>query len=228
MAERLDDTAREVTDRLDGISSQIAGRLEDTTYRVEASTSDVSSRLEASAGRLGEQIADVSTRLESTANLADRLETTSIRLSSRLGEVASSLTGALDTTQARLYQHLESQSGAMTQRFASTSAEVAQTLSQSGEAMFVRIDTAARELGKRFDVATSMLEEVTSEVINKMDGTGEQFAKILDDRAGQIYDELGRARSALPRVSTAPRTRSSASLGGYPRPLPRASRTTRR
>lgn len=198
VAARLDDTAHEVTERLDGISGQIASRLEDTTYRVEAATSDVTSRLEASAGRLGERIDEVSTRLEdSTANLADRLETTSIRLSSRLGEVASSLTSALDTTQARLYQHLESQSGAMTQRFATTSSEVVQTLSQSGEAMFSRIDTAARELGKRFDVATSMLEEVTGEVINKMDGTGEQFTKILDDRAGQIYDELGRARSAF-------------------------------
>ena len=96
-----------------------------------------------------------------------------LALSSRLGEVASTLTGALDTTQARLYEHLESQSGAMTQRFASTSSKkMVRFLSHPSEAMFLRIDTAARDLGKRFDVAASMLEEVTGEVVDKMDGAG--------------------------------------------------------
>ena len=81
----------------------------------------------------------------------------------------------------------------MSERLELTATEVADRLDRAGNSMFSRIDGTARDLGERFDVATDLLEKITTDISGRMEGASQSFAQTLDAASTNIITDLGKA-----------------------------------
>ena len=142
----------------------------------------MTTRLEEATNQLFGKIEQVSTRM------TDQLVTTGQRVTEQLDDASSALTGRLDETTTRLFGHVDRENNVIFARLESTSNEVAQKLEQAGNNMFIRIDTTARNLGERFDVATELLERVTTDITGRMEVTSAGFGEVMD-RVSSSLDE---------------------------------------
>ncbi len=228
VAQLVERSGREVSEQIQVSGDSLAERLLSTSGDfvqnvararselfdyMEESSSDMTTRLEEATNQLFGKIEQVSTRM------TDQLVTTGQRVTEQLDDASSALTGRLDETTTRLFGHVDRENNVIFARLESTSNEVAQKLEQAGNNMFIRIDTTARNLGERFDVATELLERVTTDITGRMEvtsagfgevmdrvsssldekvsGSQSQFAQILDAASSNIFTELGKATSAF-------------------------------
>ncbi len=191
----LDKASLHLTDQLDAVSTRIATHIEGTagqaTERMATVTESLTGKLDQSSTQLGSLLAATESRL------GNQLEQASTELSALFNENTRMMT-----------EQLEQSSNNVTSTFANTAVHAAQTLNTSSQdvtskietasqAMFERLHGTTRELGQRFDVATDHLENVTTEISKRLDGTGKRFAEVLDQASGQIFNDLGKARDAF-------------------------------
>ncbi len=191
----LDKASLHLTDQLDAVSTRIATHIEGTagqaTERMATVTESLTGKLDQSSTQLGSLLAATERRL------GNQLEQASTELSALFNENTRMMT-----------EQLEQSSNNVTSTFANTAVHAAQTLNTSSQdvtskietasqAMFERLHGTTRELGQRFDVATDHLENVTTEISKRLDGTGKRFAEVLDQASGQIFNDLGKARDAF-------------------------------
>jgi hypothetical protein len=228
VAQLVERSGREVSEQIQISGDSLAERLLSTSgdfvqnvararselfNYMEESSSAMTNRLEEATNQLFGKIEEVSTQM------TDQLATTGQRVTEQLDEASSSLTGRLDETTSRLFTHVDRENTIIFSRLEATSNEVAQKLENAGNNMFIRIDTTARNLGERFDVATELLERVTTDITGRMEvtsagfgdvmdrisssldekisGSQSQFAQILDAASANIFTELGKATSAF-------------------------------
>lgn len=85
----------------------------------------------------------------------------------------------------------------MTERLELTATDVAERLDRAGNSMFTRIDNTVRDLGERFDVATDLLDKITTDVSGRMEGASQSFAQTLDSASTTILTNLGKASDAF-------------------------------
>jgi hypothetical protein len=85
----------------------------------------------------------------------------------------------------------------MAQRLERASSEVTSQLDTAGSSMLARIEETAQGMSQRFDLSTSMLERVSSELVGKLDGTGQRFSTVLDTASGAILADLGKATASF-------------------------------
>jgi hypothetical protein len=191
----LDKATLHLTDQLDAMSSRITTHIDGTagqaTERMANVTEGLTNKLDASSTQLGSLIV-----------------ATERRLGNQLEQASTELAALFDENTKMMTQQLEQSSNNVTSTFANTAVHAAQTLSSSSQdvtskietasqAMFERLHGTTRELGQRFDVATDHLENVTTEISKRLDGTGKRFAEVLDQASGQIFTDLGKARDAF-------------------------------
>ena len=156
---------------------------------MEESSAAMTTRLEDTTNQLFGKIEQVS------GSLTTQLIGATQRVSEQLDQASTQMTGRLDDTTTRLFEHIDRSNGEIFGRLESTSNEVAHKLEQAGNSMFVRIDTTARNLGERFDIATELLERVTTDITGRMEITSSAFAETLDGRLASLADRLAGSHS---------------------------------
>ena len=170
---RLTDTTENLSHQLDSLTDGMTGKLSDTTVRL---TEQLSVAAEEMTSKLSDSTAHIALRLDTTSGeMTSLLDTTTSRLTDQLDKASFDLTDRLDTTTSQFHVQLDSVSGTM----------------------LGRIETTVSDIGKRFDVSASLLEDVTGTITKRFDGTSAKFTKILDSASAQILDELGSASTAF-------------------------------
>jgi hypothetical protein len=173
LAQRVLDTSSSFIDNVARARSELFGYLEE-------SSGAMTTRLEETTNQLFGKIEQVSN------SMTDQLVGATERVTGRLDQASTELSGRLAATTTRLFEEVERSNSGIFARLDATSSEVAQKLEHAGSSMFVRIDTTARNLGERFDIATELLERVTTDITGRMEGTSAAFT-----------DALGKASNAL-------------------------------
>ena len=206
MLSSLISAASELTGKLQNTSNEIHTQLEDVTGRISVHMTNT-------AGTVTDRVLTVADNLtgkldSSTAQLGAILTNTESRLGNQLEQAATELNALFDVNTRMMTEQLEQSSSTVTATFANTAVRAAQALNVSSEevtakidgasqSMFIKLDGTTRELNQRFDVATNHLDQVTTDISKRLDGTGQRFAEILNSASGQIFTDLGRARDAF-------------------------------
>ncbi|HUQ37848.1 MAG TPA: hypothetical protein VM144_15870 [Aestuariivirga sp.] len=192
---KMDETAGQLFARLDDTSLSITGKVttvtENLTRKLDTSSTQLNTLLETTEERIGSQLDQASTELTALFTANTKM------MSDQLDQTSTEVTNTFADTAVRVARQVQDANVVMTQRLEKTSTEVAEQLASAGNSMFTRIDSTARELGTRFDIATEILEKVTSDVSGRISGTGAKFAEILDTASSQMISDLGKASDAF-------------------------------
>jgi Apolipoprotein A1/A4/E domain len=214
MLHLLENSGDTITSKLDTASAELFARLDHVSLHVTDQLESVSSRISdhilSTAGNVTDRVSTVTTQLTmqldaSSQQLSNVLNTTEVRMGGQLGQASAELTALFEANSRMLSEQLELSSNSVTATFAQTAVRAAQTLSetstdmtsrldQAGINMFERIDSTSRTLGQRFDVATELLEKVTSELRGRFEGSSSRFVEIMGQASHQINDDLGRVQ----------------------------------
>ncbi len=217
MNEKIAFTGQEFTSKITSSSASMFSGLDKAslhlTDQLDAVSTRIATHIEGTAGQATERMATVTESLtgkldQSSTQLGSLLAATERRLGNQLEQASTELSALFNENTRMMTEQLEQSSNNVTSTFANTAVHAAQTLNTSSQdvtskietasqAMFERLHGTTRELGQRFDVATDHLENVTTEISKRLDGTGKRFAEVLDQASGQIFNDLGKARDAF-------------------------------
>jgi hypothetical protein len=220
ISEQLQSTSQQFADLLQGTSTDVSQQIQlsgdnlaqrvlstsnDFIQNVSRARSELFNYLEESSGALTHRLEETTNQLfgkieHVSTSMTDQLVTATERVTDRLDEASTELTGRLTETATRLFDDVERSNSTIFARLDATSNEVAQKLEHAGSSMFVRIDTTARNLGERFDVATELLERVTSDISGRMEGTSASFAQVLDRASVTLASKLDGTRGEFTRL----------------------------
>ena len=189
----------------DNLSQRVLTTSSEFIQNVARARSELFSYLEESSGAMTTRLEETTNQLfgkieHVSSNLTDQLVTATERVTERLDHASTDLTTRLDETTVRLFDNVERSNSGIFARLDATSNEVAQKLDHAGNSMFVRIDTTARNLGERFDIATELLERVTTVITGRMEGTSASFAEVLDKASAALTGKIAGTRGEFSKV----------------------------
>ncbi len=171
----------------DFVQNVARARSELFNYMEESSTA-MTTRLEETTNQLFGKIEQAS------GSLTTQLVGATQRVGEHLDQASTQMTSRLDDTTSRLFQHIDRSNSDIFARLETASNEVSHKLEQAGNSMFVRIDTTARNLGERFDIATELLERVTTDITGRMEVTSLAFSETLENKFGSLASKLAGSR----------------------------------
>ncbi|MGQ0486231.1 MAG: hypothetical protein ACT4SY_12870 [Hyphomicrobiales bacterium] len=217
LAQNIEGSGGLVTDRLISVSGEFvqnAARARDDLLALfDSSANEMTARLDRTAGDMTDRLESSATRIHDHINATaggavSRMVGATDKLTVQLDQASTELGGLLDTTTSRLDAQLgeavtgltelfRTNTGMMTGQLLKTSGEVAAQLDAAGSTMFTRLDATARDLGERFDVASTLLERVTGDISGRLASTGTKFAEIVGTAGTQMISDLDKASVAL-------------------------------
>ena len=206
VAQQVERSGVEVSQQIqvsgDTLTQRLLSTSGDFVQNVARARSELFNYMEESSTAMTTRLEDTTNQLfgkieQASGSLTTQLIGATQRVSEHLDQASTQMTGRLDDTTARLFAHIDRSNGEIFARLETASSEVSQKLEQAGNSMFVRIDTTARNLGERFDIATELLERVTTDITGRMEVTSSAFAETLDGRLGALDDKLSESRTAF-------------------------------
>jgi hypothetical protein len=209
VSQQLERSGIEVTQQIqvsgDNLTQRVLTTSSDFIQNVGRARSELFSYLEESSGALTTRLEETTNELfgkieRISNNMTDQLVSATQRVTERLDDASTELTGRLDDTTTRLFDNVERSNTGIFARLDATSSEVSQKLEHAGNSMFVRIDTTARNLGERFDIATELLERVTTDITGRMEGTSAAFAEVLGKASLALADKITGTRAEFSQV----------------------------
>jgi hypothetical protein len=209
VGQQLEKSGVEVTQQIqvsgDNLAQRVLTTSNDFIQNVTRARSELFNYLEESSGALTMRLEETTNQLfgkiEQVSNtMTNQLVNTTERVTEQLDQASTELTGRLSETTTRLFEDVERSNSSIFARLDATSNEVAQKLEHAGSGMFVRIDTTARNLGERFDIATELLERVTSDITGRMEGTSASFSEVMNRATISISGKLDGTRSEFTKL----------------------------
>ncbi|MGE0210218.1 MAG: hypothetical protein AB7S41_00815, partial [Parvibaculaceae bacterium] len=188
-------TTVRLTQQLDEASGNLADRIGETSDRLSGQLQETSRAI---VDQLGSATHELDDRLGSmSSEVIGRFDNVSRHVTERLEEASAQLAGRLDETTGRLYEHVNRSHASVADRFSATTQELEASLDRIGTSMFSRIEATAQDLGERFDTAAKALENVTSDINNRFEGTSAHFTQLLTSTSNSVISELNNANAAF-------------------------------
>jgi hypothetical protein len=206
VAQQVERSGVEVSQQIqvsgDTLTQRLLSTSGDFVQNVARARSELFNYMEESSTAMTTRLEDTTNQLfgkieQASGSLTNQLVGATQRVSEHLDRASTQMTGRLDDTTTRLFEHIDRSNSDIFARLETASNEVSQKLEQAGNSMFVRIDTTARNLGERFDIATELLERVTTDITGRMEVTSSAFTETLDGRLGTLADRLAQSRTAF-------------------------------